>query len=140
MNNFYGYNLGQLPGRDLPKVKGIESAKMFITMPDSRCAVFDEDDDVFYIIETDSSNFKSKIRRFRFYEETIEEANDAKMSQCCCDIKTQMLQYRLDDANAKIISQQAELSNNRQTQDILNSLGRFVAWAGSGSQAATVNG
>lgn len=65
---------------------------------------------------------------------------DAKMSQCCCDIKTQMLQYRLDDANAKIIAQQAELSNNRQTQDILNSLGRFVAWAGSGSQAATVNG
>ena len=65
---------------------------------------------------------------------------DAKMSQCCCDIKTQMLQYRLDDANAKIVAQQAELSNNRQTQDILNSLGRFVAWAGSGSQAATVNG
>lgn len=65
---------------------------------------------------------------------------DAKMSQCCCDIKTQMLQYRLDDANAKVIAQQAELSNNRQTQDILNSLGRFVAWAGSGSQAATVNG
>jgi hypothetical protein len=65
---------------------------------------------------------------------------DAKMSQCCCDIKTQMLQYRLDDANAKIVAQQAELSNNRQSQDILNSLGRFVAWAGSGSQAATVNG
>lgn len=60
MTNFYGYNLGQLPGKDLP--------------------------------------------------------------------------------NAKIIAQQAELSNNRQTQDILNSLGRFVAWAGSGSQAATVNG
>ena len=64
---------------------------------------------------------------------------DAKMTQCCCDIKTQMLQYRLDDANAQILAQLAELSNNRQTQDILNSLGRFVAWAGSGSQAATVS-
>lgn len=63
---------------------------------------------------------------------------DAKMSQCCCEIKTQMLQDRLTDAQAKIVSQQAELSNARQTQDILNSLGRFVAWAGSGSQASTV--
>lgn len=63
---------------------------------------------------------------------------DAKISQCCCEIKTQMLQDRLTDAQAKIVSQQAELSNARQTQDILNSLGRFVAWAGSGSQASTV--
>lgn len=63
---------------------------------------------------------------------------DAKMYQCCCEIKTQMLQDRLTDAQAKIVAQQAELSNARQTQDILNSLGRFVAWAGSGSQASTV--
>ena len=78
MNNFYGYNLGTLPGKDLPKVKGIESARQFPTIPNSRDVVFDEDEDIFYLIETDSSNFKSNIRRFRFYEETIEEANDAK--------------------------------------------------------------
>lgn len=63
---------------------------------------------------------------------------DAKMSQCCCDIKTQMLQNRLEDAQAKIVSQQAELSNAQQTQTILNTLGRFVAWAGSGSQTTSV--
>ena len=40
MTSFYGYNLGQLPGKDLPKVKGIESARMFPTAPDSRCVVF----------------------------------------------------------------------------------------------------
>ena len=78
MNNFYGYNLGTLPGKDLPKVKGIESARQYPTVPNSRDVVFDEDEDIFYLIETDSSNFKSNIRRFRFYEETIEEANDAK--------------------------------------------------------------
>lgn len=78
MNNFYGYNLGTLPGKDLPKVKVIESARQFPTVPNSRDVVFDEDEDIFYLIETDSSNFKSNIRRFRFYEETIEEANDAK--------------------------------------------------------------
>ena len=64
---------------------------------------------------------------------------DAKMTQCCCEIKTQMLQDKLDAANAKIITQQAELSNAQQTQAILNALGRFVAWQGTGSQAATTN-
>ena len=78
MTSFYGYNIGQLPGKDLPKVKGIESARQYPTMPDSRCAVFEDDDDVFYLIETDSSNYKSSIRRFRFAEESIEDANDAK--------------------------------------------------------------
>lgn len=64
---------------------------------------------------------------------------DAKMTQCCCEIKTQMLQDKLDAANAKIVTQQAELSNAQQTQAILNALGRFVAWQGTGSQAATTN-
>lgn len=78
MTNLYGYNVGMLPGKDLPRVKGIESARMYPTAPNSRDVVFEEEDDVFYLIETDSSNYKSNIRRFRFYEESIEEANDAK--------------------------------------------------------------
>lgn len=59
----------------------------------------------------------------------------AQMNECCCSIKTQMLQDRLADANAKIVAQQAELSNAQQTQYILNQLGRFVAWTPSGTQA-----
>ena len=58
----------------------------------------------------------------------------AQMNECCCSIKTQMLQDRLADANAKIVAQQAELSNAQQTQYILNQLGRFVAWTPSGTQ------
>ena len=61
----------------------------------------------------------------------------AQLNQCCCDIKTQMLQDKLDAANAKIISQQNEISNQQQTQTILNTLGRFVAWSGSGSQTTS---
>ena len=61
----------------------------------------------------------------------------AQMNQCCCEIKTQMLQDRLADANAKIVAQQAELSNAQQSQYILSQLGRFVAWTPSGSPAAT---
>ena len=62
----------------------------------------------------------------------------AQMNECCCSIKTQMLEDRLADANAKIVAQQAELSNAQQTQYILGQLGRFVAWTPSGAQAATV--
>lgn len=65
---------------------------------------------------------------------------DAKLSSCCCEIKTQMLQDRLTDANAKIVTLQNEVNNNAQTQTILNTLGRFVAWAGSGAQTTSANG
>lgn len=61
----------------------------------------------------------------------------AQMNECCCSIKTQMLQDRLADAQAKIVAQQAELSNAQQTQYILGQLGRFVAWTPSGTQATS---
>lgn len=59
----------------------------------------------------------------------------AQMNQCCCDIKTQMLSDRLDDARAKNVELQNQISNLNQSQYILGQLGRFVAWAGSGSQS-----
>ena len=61
----------------------------------------------------------------------------AQMNTCCCEIKTQMLQDKLDEANATIVAQRAEISNQQQTTQILSQLGRFVAWAGSGSPAVT---
>ena len=64
------------------------------------------------------------------------DALDFRMQQCCCEIKTQMLQDRLADKTAEAIALQNKLDNRDQTQTILNNLGRFVAWAGSGSQAA----
>lgn len=60
----------------------------------------------------------------------------AKLDSCCCEIKTQMLQYRLADAEAKNVAQANEISNFQQSQYILSQMGRFVAWAGSGSQTA----
>lgn len=61
----------------------------------------------------------------------------AKLDTCCCEIKTQMLQYRLDDATAKNVQLEAQISNLQQTQTILGQMGRWVGWAGSGSQTAT---
>lgn len=60
-----------------------------------------------------------------------------QMDQCCCSIKTQMLQDRLQDTQFKLNQAQNQIDNRDQTQTILNNLGRFVAWAGSGSPAAT---
>jgi hypothetical protein len=79
MDNLYGYNIGSIPGQDLMKVKGIESAKMFPTRPNTRTAVFDENDDVFYVISTDAWNYKT-IQRFRFVEEPLEVANESKFA------------------------------------------------------------
>lgn len=43
----------------------------------------------------------------------------------------------VEDAQAKIVSQEAALNNAQQTQTILNTMGRFVAWAGSGTQTTS---
>lgn len=59
----------------------------------------------------------------------------AQMNECCCSIKTQMLQDRLDEAERRNVVLQNSLDNANQSQYILGQLGRFVAWAGSGSQA-----
>ena len=82
-----------------------------------------------------NTNLINAIQGFNSLQQQI-SALGAQMDSCCCSIKTQMLQDKLDEANAKIVAQQNEINNAQQTQTILNTLGRFVAWAGSGSQAA----
>ena len=60
-----------------------------------------------------------------------------QMDKCCCDIKTQNLEYRLADKTAEALAYKNQIDNRDQTQTILGNLGRFVAWAGSGSPAVT---
>ena len=60
----------------------------------------------------------------------------AQMDKCCCEIKTQMLQNRYEDARAQNVALQNEISNFQQSQYLLGQTGRYVAWAGSGSQTA----
>ena len=69
---------GSIYGRELNKAKGYNGALLFITQPNSREVVFDEDEDVFFIIETDANNNKVKVDRYRFYPEPIEDVNDKK--------------------------------------------------------------
>lgn len=61
----------------------------------------------------------------------------SQLSTCCCEIKTQMLQNRYEDERAKNVTLQNAIDNANQSQYLLNQLGRFVAWAGNGTQTAS---
>ena len=65
------------------------------------------------------------------------QALGARLDSCCCEIKTMMLENRLQDAQINNAALRNDISNLQQSQYILGQMGRFVAWAGSGSQAAT---
>lgn len=65
--------VGVLQPRELEKVNGIESAKQYPMQPNSRVALFDMNEDIFYVKQTDASNFPT-IRKFRFYEELEQPA------------------------------------------------------------------
>ena len=49
-----------------------------------------------------------------------------KMEKCCCDIKTQLLQDRLQDAETKLNQQYTAISNAEQSMYLLSQLGSFV--------------
>lgn len=63
----------------------------------------------------------------------------SQMASCCCEIKTQMLNNQLDERNRQLVEAQNALNNAQQTQTILANLGRFVAWAGSGTATTGVS-
>lgn len=65
------------------------------------------------------------------------DALGAEMRSCCCEIKTMMLQNRLDEAERKNVVLEGQVANNTQTQNILNALGRFVAYPSSAAAAIT---
>ena len=90
------------------------------------------------LIAQNNTNLINAIQGFNSLQQQI-AALSAHLDTCCCELKTQQLQNRLEDANARIVAQQNQIDNANQTQTILNTFGRFVAWAGSGSQAGVVS-
>lgn len=51
------------------KVKGLDGAKAYPTKPNGMYALFDENEDVFYVKVTDQNNYPVSLKRYRFYEE-----------------------------------------------------------------------
>lgn len=80
----------QLQGPQLNKVHGMDGAKQFLTVANAMYALFDDDDDVFYVKVTDKNNYPVTLKRYRFVEEaeptpaeepkyvTVEEFNKFK--------------------------------------------------------------
>jgi len=58
----------------------------------------------------------------------------AQLANCCCEIKTQMLQDRLADTQARLVTAQNAIDNANQSQYLLGQMGRWVAWTPSGTQ------
>ena len=49
-----------------------------------------------------------------------------RMDRCCCDIKTSILENRLQDTQAALVSSQTQNAINGQSQYLLSQLGSFV--------------
>lgn len=77
------------------------------------------------IMQQNNTNLINAIQGFN----TLGSKMDAlgyQLQSCCCDIKTQMLQQRLEDANAKLVAAEGVISNANQTQYLLSQLGSYT--------------
>lgn len=63
----YGRQQYQQPVNNLTRVTGIEGARLYQMPPNSTVALFDGNEDVFYVKATDGAGFPT-IRTFRFEE------------------------------------------------------------------------
>lgn len=98
------------------------------------------------LMQQNNTNLINAIQGFNTIGQTLTAQNNAvlqaisqlgyQMDQCCCSIKTQMLENRLDDTRFALNAAENTISNANQSQYILGQLGRFVAWTPSGTQAA----
>lgn len=77
------------------------------------------------IMAQNNTNLINAIQGFNQLGSKIDQLG-FHLDQCCCDIKTQMLQNRLDDANAALVAAQGAISNANQTQYLLSQLGSYT--------------
>ena len=91
------------------------------------------------LMQQNNTNLINAIQGFNSVNISLQNLQ-AKLDACCGDIKTTMMNKWYEDERAKVVSLQNDISNYNQSQYILGQMGRYVAWAGSGSQAATSAG
>ena len=99
------------------------------------------------MLQQNSTNLINAIQGFNTVNQNMTAQNAGLAQQiadlsyhldrCCCEIKTQMLQDKLDSTQAALVAAQGSISNANQSQYLLSQLGRFVAWDSSGSQTST---
>lgn len=61
----------------------------------------------------------------------------AHMDECCCSIKTQMMQDKYEALQNQYNQAQSVINSQATANRVLNAMGRYVAWEGSGSQTTS---
>ena len=95
------------------------------------------DNQSMYLTNQNNSNMINAIQGFNNIGQQIMNQTNVlgskldqlgyQMESCCCSIKTQMLQDRLADAQADLVTANDQISNANQTQTLLNTMGKWVA-------------
>lgn len=80
------------------------------------------------MMSQNNANLINAIQGFNTLGSKI-DALGFRLDQCCCDIKTTMLQNRLDDAQAALVTAQGAISNANQSQYLLSMLGSYTPGA-----------
>ena len=93
-------------------------------------------DQTMAMLSQNNTNLINAIQGFNTIGNKIDNLG-YQMEQCCCSIKTQMLQDKYDALENKYLTAQNDLSNAAQSQYILNALGRFVAYPAAAAAAVT---
>lgn len=88
------------------------------------------------LMQQNNTNLINAIQGFNSVNISLQNLQ-AKLDSCCCDIKTTMMNKWYEDERAKNVALQNDINNYNQSQYILSQMGRFVAWAGSGTPATT---
>ena len=82
-------------------------------------------DQTMQLMSQNNANTINAIQGFNTIGSKIDQLG-FRLDQCCCEIKTQMLQNRLDDAQAALVTAQGVISNANQSQYLLSMLGSYT--------------
>ena len=88
------------------------------------------------LMQQNYTNQINVVQGFNAIQQSLSQLG-YQMDQCCCSIKTQMLQDKYDALVEQYRTAQNDLSNASQSQYILNALGRFIAYPPLTTTAAT---
>ena len=72
------------------------------------------------------ANQTNVIQGFNAIQQSIADLG-YRMDQCCCSIKTQLLQDKYDGALRELAKAQTDASNSAQTEYLLSVMGKWVA-------------
>ena len=84
------------------------------------------DNQTMYLANQNNTNVLTAINGFNAINQTL-AALGAQMNECCCSIKTLMLENRLQDTQIALQNAQNQAVNAEQSQYLLSQMGKWVA-------------